>query len=623
MSFTNVFGGGVVTPADVQYRAFNLTADTTLQWPSSNEDQPDVTARLMDITPDMAGWNLTLPAANQVGNGENVVIRNLGAFSFTVLGDGGATLATVAAGTVKYLYVTDNSTAAGTWAVFTFGTGTSAADASALAGAGLEASASRLIQALTVTMVAAAYTAGVGDRATVIEYTGGVATLALTAAATLGNDWFVYVNNQGTGTLTVNPNAAETIDGAATIALLQGESCMIVCDGANFITVGRGRSVSLTTTAVSINAAGTGTVTLSTAQVAAQVQQYTGILTGNRIYNYGTAPGYWFVTNNTTGAFSVTLRVDGSDTGVAIAQGTSSVYKSDGVNLIAAVSVATGTVTQIDTGTGLTGGPITGTGTISLANTAVVAGGYGAPNGSASITVDAQGRITAASQGTLSVSGGGTGVNTLTSGSLLVGAGSGAVTFIAATPPGSILTVSGSAWAAGSPSAAGAVPAGSVIPYAGTSTPSGWLFCFGQTVSVATYTDLHTAIGYTYGGTSANFTIPDCRGRAAAGRDDMGGVAANRLTLAGSGIPGTTLGASGGTQTHVLTTAQLATHNHSHSHTISVPAGSGGGQAGVAFQTDGGTPGTNSTSTDATNAGSGDPHQNTQPTIVFNFIIKT
>ena len=56
----------------------------------------------------------------------------------------------------------------------------------------------------------------------------------------------------------------------------------------------------------------------------------------------------------------------------------------------------TGTVTNVVTGTGLTGGPVTTTGTISLANTAVTAGSYTLAN----ITVDAQGRITAATSGT-------------------------------------------------------------------------------------------------------------------------------------------------------------------------------------------------------------------------------
>lgn len=58
------------------------------------------------------------------------------------------------------------------------------------------------------------------------------------------------------------------------------------------------------------------------------------------------------------------------------------------------VDQSTGTVTQIDTGTGLTGGPITTSGTISLANTTVSAGSYGNNVSAVSITVDAQGRIT-------------------------------------------------------------------------------------------------------------------------------------------------------------------------------------------------------------------------------------
>ena len=61
----------------------------------------------------------------------------------------------------------------------------------------------------------------------------------------------------------------------------------------------------------------------------------------------------------------------------------------------------TGTVTQVATGTGLTGGPITTTGTVSLANTAVTAGTYGNATSVSQIVVNNQGQITSASNVTI------------------------------------------------------------------------------------------------------------------------------------------------------------------------------------------------------------------------------
>jgi hypothetical protein len=64
-------------------------------------------------------------------------------------------------------------------------------------------------------------------------------TQTFDAAATLGAGWFVNYRNDGNGVITLDPAGAETIDGASTSELFQGESCIVMCDGTGLKTVGK------------------------------------------------------------------------------------------------------------------------------------------------------------------------------------------------------------------------------------------------------------------------------------------------------------------------------------------------------------------------------------------------
>lgn len=163
-------------------------------------------------------------------------------------------------------------------------------------------------------------------------------------------------------------------------------------------------------------------------------------------------------------------------------------------------------------------------------------------------------------------------------------------------------------------------PAGSVIPFAGSVAPAGWLLCQGQAVSRVTYATLFAAIGTDFGAGngSTTFNIPDARGRVIAGKDDMGGVAANRLTGTSGGVTGTTLGATGGTETHVLVTNEIPAHSHVITYDRESPEGGSGDNAAWNLRPSGG-----AYSGTTTTVGGGAAHNNVQPTIVMNYIIKT
>jgi microcystin-dependent protein len=192
----------------------------------------------------------------------------------------------------------------------------------------------------------------------------------------------------------------------------------------------------------------------------------------------------------------------------------------------------------------------------------------------------------------------------------------GASTLTGAVTASSTITATGAITSSAAISGShGTVPVGAISDYAGSSAPTGWLLCYGQAVSRTTYASLFTAISTTYGtgDGSTTFNLPDCRGRVAAGKDDMGGSSANRLTDQSGGLNGDTLGDTGGEETHTMTTSELVAHTHSYS--VGSAHASGFTAGGLT------NPLVSLASTATSSTGSTTPFNVVQPTIIFNKII--
>lgn len=333
-TYTDVFGGATIYPTEISYSSYtNPTTDIVLSWPEETSASDNLATKIIDINSTTVSVSFYLPSATKAGKGETILFNNKGSNTILVKNYDGTQIVSLSAGTAWQVYLTNNTTTSGSWRVVQFGASVSQANASSLAGTGIVAVGALLSQSVPVTSFSTSYTATTTDRAKMFLWTSAAGTLTLTSAVTLGDNWFIYVRNGGSGTLTVDPAGSILINGSSTLSFQPGDSAIIASDGANFYTIGFGQSSTFAFTYTVINVPGTGNYTLSGTELNQVAYKFTGALTGNRnIIVPNTIQQYW-VDNSTTGAYTLTVKT-AAGTGYAVNQNARAITYCDGTNVV-------------------------------------------------------------------------------------------------------------------------------------------------------------------------------------------------------------------------------------------------------------------------------------------------
>jgi hypothetical protein len=355
-SYVNPYTGQTISPSQVGYEQLTINTDAVLQWPI-NGNTDSVVANIIEIEATVANLDVFMPPATSVSTGQSALIRNIGAYPFTVVDTSGNTIVNIASGVAEYIYVTDNSTINGSWETVTFGAGTSAANAATLAGYGLKAVSTTLNTVTPVSLFSSNYTILPEDQSSLYVWTGGAGTVTMPSASGVGADWFVIIKNDGTGILNVTAVGSNTIDGLTTKQLQIEESFVVVSDGSTFYSYAYGQSQTFYFTQLTKTVTG-GVVILTASEASSIIQEYQGVLVSDCTVVVPPTVQLYSFKNSTTGAYNLTFTtgVSGALT-ITLPQNQTILAICDGTNIYNAQTSTSSFINALTLGNGSAAAP--------------------------------------------------------------------------------------------------------------------------------------------------------------------------------------------------------------------------------------------------------------------------
>lgn len=367
-SYTNIFSGNLVNPAQLFYAAYTLSSNITLAWSTDFGANPLVLATYMDINPTNAGYSVALSNAQNVSNGLQFSINNKTSHSFILYAFDGATIINTIKGPSFNTYVlADNTSANGTWDLVPYGTGGGTVTSIGISTSGTNGNITESGSPITLNG-----TISIGLGADLAGLTSLGADVGLAVRDNSAGSW-------STVTLTGTANqigitSPQGIGGSPTFSLAPDIS------GINSIALSSGNlSIGVTPNTIAANNAngsifitplGVGSVSINSGlNVAGSVSLGAA---SSLLFTPLTAPALRvgiFGPSSPPSAYNITLPANIGSINQVLEISNVQISGSTTNLFTQWASVGSGTVTSITAGTNLTGGTITGSGTIALNST--------------------------------------------------------------------------------------------------------------------------------------------------------------------------------------------------------------------------------------------------------------